>query len=204
MWMLKPFYYSRQLYRRLLAGYATYHLRSFQALKNTDVKILNGFTRITAPAKCVIHSGVRIMDGGYFQTEGSLYIGSGSIISRGVTILTQNHDYREGYPFGEGVRNKAVTIGNQVWIGMNVTLLPGTNIGNGSIVQAGSVISGQFPPEVRIANDHTFYSLKQIERFKNANPSRNYMGQLDLETVEEGLNSLKATSSSKNKNAQKL
>ena len=33
-------------------------------------------------------------------------------------------------------------IGNAVWVGSNVTILPGTKVGDGVIVQAGSVVHG--------------------------------------------------------------
>ena len=33
-----------------------------------------------------------------------------------------------------------------VWIGSNVIILPGTHIGEGAIIQAGSVVHGEIPP----------------------------------------------------------
>ncbi|MEO0497038.1 MAG: CatB-related O-acetyltransferase [Pseudomonadota bacterium] len=36
-------------------------------------------------------------------------------------------------------------IGNDVWIGMNAIIMPGTTIGNGVIVGAGAVVSGRVP-----------------------------------------------------------
>ena len=40
---------------------------------------------------------------------------------------------------------KPVTIGNDVWIGGNVTILPGVNIGNNVIVAAGAVVTQDVP-----------------------------------------------------------
>lgn len=39
-----------------------------------------------------------------------------------------------------------VTIGNNVWIGFDCCILPGTTIGDGSIVGARSVVGGMVPP----------------------------------------------------------
>ena len=39
-----------------------------------------------------------------------------------------------------------VTIGNDVWIGINVTIMGGINIGNGAIIAAHSVVSKDVPP----------------------------------------------------------
>ena len=41
---------------------------------------------------------------------------------------------------------KPVTIGNDVWIGGNVTILPGVTIGNNVIVAAGAVVTKDVPP----------------------------------------------------------
>jgi len=42
-----------------------------------------------------------------------------------------------GHPAGKG----DMTIGNDVWIGMNVLILPGVNIGDGAVVAAGAVVT---------------------------------------------------------------
>ena len=37
-------------------------------------------------------------------------------------------------------------IGNDVWIGQNVTIMPGVHIGDGAIIAANSVVSKKVPP----------------------------------------------------------
>ena len=41
--------------------------------------------------------------------------------------------------------NGAVTIGNDVWIGANVVILPSINIGNGAILAAGAIVTRDVP-----------------------------------------------------------
>ncbi len=41
---------------------------------------------------------------------------------------------------------KQITIGNDVFIGMNVTVLDGVRIGNGAVIGAGAVVSKDIPP----------------------------------------------------------
>lgn len=44
-------------------------------------------------------------------------------------------------------------IGNDVWIGQNVTILPGTQIGDGAIIGASSVVCGKVEPYTIIAGN---------------------------------------------------
>ena len=53
----------------------------------------------------------------------------------------------------EMVAKKEVTIGDNVWIGWGAILLKGVQIGDNSIVAAGSVVLGQFPGNVIIAGN---------------------------------------------------
>jgi maltose O-acetyltransferase len=46
---------------------------------------------------------------------------------------------------------KKVIIGNNVWIGHNVTILPGVIIGDNSIIAAGAVLTKSFPNNSTIA-----------------------------------------------------
>lgn len=43
-------------------------------------------------------------------------------------------------------KNKAVKIGNDVWIGANVSILPGVTIGDGAIISAGAVVTKDVEP----------------------------------------------------------
>lgn len=86
-----------------------------------------------------------------------LHIGDYCKISRNVTILA--HDYSRsvccnmtgGY---ENIGEAAYTfIGNNVFIGVNSTILMGAHVGDNSIVGAGAVVSGHFPEGVVIAGN---------------------------------------------------
>lgn len=69
----------------------------------------------------------------------------------------------ENRRFSEGVP-KAIVVEDYVWIGANCIILPGTHIGYGSIIGAGSVVSGTIPPMV-IAAGNPAVVIK-----KNASP----------------------------------
>jgi len=53
----------------------------------------------------------------------------------------------------DGKFDKDIIVEEDVWIGINVTLLNGAHIGRGCIVGAGCVISGEWPPYMVIAGN---------------------------------------------------
>lgn len=76
---------------------------------------------------------------------GKVTIGKNVQIAPNVSIYTAGHpvhpDSRNtGYEYGI-----PITIGDNVWIGGNVVLLPGVNIGDNVIIGAGSVVSKDIP-----------------------------------------------------------
>ena len=60
-----------------------------------------------------------------------------------VSIYTKNHktDLDKPMIFQGFDKEKEVIIGNDVWIGANVIILPGVKIGDGAIIGAGSVVT---------------------------------------------------------------
>ncbi len=91
-----------------------------------------------------------------------LIIGKYCSIGDHVVLILANHrlDLPTSYPFFSlsaiwpearnfGPDHEArgpMIIGNDVWIGVGATLLPGVSIGDGAIVSAGAVVAGDVPP----------------------------------------------------------
>lgn len=79
---------------------------------------------------------------------GRCHIGNYVMMGEDCTIITRNHRFdRTDIPmmhqgFSE---ERPVTIGNDVWIGDRVTILPGVQIGDGCIIGAGSVVTHSLP-----------------------------------------------------------
>ena len=76
-------------------------------------------------------------------------IGNGVFIGPKCNLITINHD--------EDPENRSATYGrpivleDKVWLGINVTVLPGVRIGYGSIVGANSVVTKDVPPMTIVA-----------------------------------------------------
>ena len=83
----------------------------------------------------------------------TVQIGKNAQIGPNVSIYTAGHpvhpDSRNsGYEYGI-----PVTIGDNVWIGGNVIILPGVTIGNNAVIGAGSVVTKDIPDSVIAAGD---------------------------------------------------
>lgn len=98
------------------------------------------------PARMSVGSNVWIGENGWFQAVGGISIGSNVVISRNCTIFSGYHDYTEDLlPYGDRDVEKPVTICDNVWIGMNVTIVPGVTIGEGAIIGMGTTVTGDVP-----------------------------------------------------------
>ena len=81
------------------------------------------------------------------RVAGPLSIGDDVMMAPNVTIVTQNHEVSDlTIPMRlQTAPKKKVTIGNDVWIGTNVVIMPGITVGNGVIIGAGAVVTKDVP-----------------------------------------------------------
>lgn len=92
---------------------------------------------------------------------GRVTIGDNVQIAPNVSIYTAGHpihpDSRNsGYEYG-----LPITIGNNVWIGGNVVILPGIVIGNNAVIGAGSVVTKDIPDNM-IAMGNPCRAVREI------------------------------------------
>jgi acetyltransferase-like isoleucine patch superfamily enzyme len=89
-----------------------------------------------------IHETSHLKSGTYLECSGGIQIGSYFHCGRGLTIFSTNHNWRsEKYlPYDSESIIKPVLIGDGVWVGANVTILPGVTIADAAVIAAGSVI----------------------------------------------------------------
>lgn len=91
-----------------------------------------------------------------------VHIGDNVMIGPGCLISTVNHPISpSGRRMHLGIA-KPVTIGNDVWLGGNVTILPGVTIGNNVIVAAGAVVTHDIPDN-RIVGGVPAKLIREIE-----------------------------------------
>ncbi len=83
----------------------------------------------------------------FINAFGGVKIGRYCHIAKGLTIYSHNHNWKstEYIPYDSFNIKKPVSVGDCVWIGCNVTIAPGADIGDGAIVSMGSVVFGHVP-----------------------------------------------------------
>lgn len=79
----------------------------------------------------------------HFQDHGGVSLGDGCQIGHNVVFATLNHglapeDRQTTYP-------APITLGKNVWVGSNSTILQGVTIGDNAVIAAGSVVTKDVP-----------------------------------------------------------
>ena len=101
-----------------------------------------------------IGKNVQINDFVHIAAFKKVIIGNNVLIASKVFISDINHgDYNESVlydyllpPSCQPLSSKDVIIGDNVWIGESVCVLPGVTIGDYSVVGAGSIVTKSIPP----------------------------------------------------------
>ena len=127
------------------------HIEKTKIIKDLFGKTGNTFT-IEQPFMC--DYGYNIEIGENFYANHNLIILDGNKVKFGdnVFIAPNCAFYTAGHPLDAERRNqgleyaKPIKVGNNVWIGGNVCVLPGVTIGDNVVIGAGSVVNKDIPP----------------------------------------------------------
>lgn len=93
-------------------------------------------------------SNSSIGDNSKIVARDKVFIGENILMAPDVLILTENHNIpKDELILNSGTTSKPVFIGNDVWIGSRVIILPGAILNDGIVVAAGAVVLGrEYPP----------------------------------------------------------
>lgn len=111
--------------------------------------VFQNASRITIGKRVRIGSRCHLWAG---PADGRICLGDDVLFGPDVLVTAASYRYDLGCPVtDQPMAEGDVTIGNDVWLATRAVVLPGTTIGDGSIVAAGAVVRGHFPPMSIIA-----------------------------------------------------
>jgi acetyltransferase-like isoleucine patch superfamily enzyme len=150
----------------------------FRFLRNRESGAIILGNHVSCYAGCSFSVGVNgrckvgdftLLNGALIMVEERIEIGSHCLISWNVGIADSDFhplepaqrliDAKALAPFFENrparpkLHTAPVIISDNVWIGMNATILKGVTVGENSVVAAGSVVTKSVPPNVVVAGN---------------------------------------------------
>ena len=113
------------------------------------------FVQLDYPSKLRLGNNVSVNRDSIFHAGGGIEIGNDVLIGPGVTIYSQNHNYKnlENKIIEQGYEYKKVIIGNNVWIAARAIILPGVMIEDGAVIAAGSVVTKNVKADTIVAGN---------------------------------------------------
>ncbi|PNQ74772.1 transferase [Hanstruepera neustonica] len=83
----------------------------------------------------------------FIGVRGDIEIGDNVIFGPRVNIFSENHNFEDiDVPIkNQGVTKGKTIVGNDVWIGANVSIMSGVKIGDGCVIAAGAVVTKDIP-----------------------------------------------------------
>lgn len=114
-------------------------------------KVGGGYFNIEKPFRCDYGYNIEIGDN-FFANFNFVVLDVGKVrIGNNVQIAPNVGLYTAGHPLHPDSRNSGyeygidITIGDNVWIGGSVCVMPGVTIGNNAVIGAGSVVTKDIP-----------------------------------------------------------
>jgi acetyltransferase-like isoleucine patch superfamily enzyme len=146
--------FKNRFVRGLYFFYKNYCLSSHTrfGLYGKNINIIPPIT-IPNPENVYLHGNNGLNNATILTTNARFIMFPNSGAASGLKVITGNHARVIGIPYRhitEDIKPKGldadVIVKEDVWIGVNVTLLSGVTIGRGATVAAGAVVSKSMPP----------------------------------------------------------
>lgn len=164
LFFYKILYFNKISFKKLPNMLSKSYIRIY---KNAFFNIGENFTvrrniiiRVLKNARLEIENNVFLNDNISIQCMKKIHIGSNTEIGPNTFIIDHDHDYKNDF---HKFVCEEVNIGENVWIGANVTILKGVTIGDNSIIAAGTVITKDVPKNVLIYQEKNL-KYKTINR----------------------------------------
>lgn len=136
-------------------------------------------------------AGIKLTDTPRFIAKSAKFVdfnlialGDRVIVSSNVIFLTHDYSFTTGLISINEKPNtdigilRPISIGDNVFIGMNVIILPGTVVANNVIIGAGSVVRGNVP-ENSVVSGNPAVIISDLKEYTDKIKAKNYMQRVD-------------------------
>lgn len=150
-------FYIKELFNSLIIQYVKPRFKSYWGYRAD-----NAFIRV--PIVCSNSQNVFFYEGSRLSPNaiilnysGRFILKQNSAVSYGLTVITGNHTPTVGIPvtisnpLHINDKENDIIVEEDVWIGVNVTLISGAHIGRGSIIGACALVNKEVPPYAVVA-----------------------------------------------------
>lgn len=151
---LQAFTIAQSFLPKRESGRSRARLLSLAGFRIGDGTRIDGCPRITGQAgletKLSVGNNSIIGDQCVLDLSEMIAIGDDVTLSPGTMILTSTHEMASAQHRAGNIITSPVTIGNGAWLGARCIILPGAHIGEGAVVDAGSVVNKEVLPHTRV------------------------------------------------------
>lgn len=128
------------------------------------------FTKNTQIGDYCNFNGMKVVGGGNVKMGNYLHSG------KEILLMTAIHNYEgDSIPYDSTNITKDIIIQDFVWIGTRVIILGGVTIGEGSIIQAGSVVTKDVPKHAIVGGSPAkVFKYRDIEHFKKLKKQKKF------------------------------
>lgn len=140
-----------------------------------------GKSTVLSPFRCDYGDQIYIGDKSFINFNvsmidlGEIRIGNRVLIGPGTGLFTAIHPIAPEIRATGMEKGLPITIDDDVWIGGNVTILPGVKIGKGAIIGAGSVVTKDIP-KMTISAGNPAKVIREITE----NDKKYWQGEYDM------------------------
>ena len=173
--------WAPQIIREIIGSIFIFYIKSEFAAVGKRVKFCS-IPFITGINRLTLGNNITFTGNIFIRAEGGVKIGNNCIFSRNIVIYSYNHQYEgELLPFDNSNVYKPVIIGDNVWIGQDVCILPGVHIGDGAVIGMGSVVTKDVPEcAIAAGNPIRVIKYRDTSRYQKLIINNNYINDNGL------------------------